>query len=294
MNGISPIKAFFVLFFVFIPALTFAGQRDLLKPLYAGTSAPRETEGFVFVKGGCFDMGDVFGDGYDIERPVHEVCVDDFYIGKHEVTVGEFRDFVIKTGYKTDAEKGGGCHYFTGGAWLQGEKNYWDRPDFHQTESNPVVCVSWNDANEYLKWKSRATGQRYRLATEAEWEYAARSGGGKDKWAGTVDESALGGYAWYGDNSGYETHPVGQKKPNRLGLYDMTGNVWEWVGDWYDEDYYKVSPRNNPPGPSSDTFRVQRGGSWGSNYWIARLFHRGRSEPDFRNSNLGFRCVRGR
>lgn len=205
-----------------------------------------EKMGVVFVKGGCFEMGDTFFDGIggDDEKPVHKVCVDDFYMGKYEVTVGEFRAFVNNTGYRTEAERGDGCFYYTGEKWEKDANKNWCDPGFSQTESHPVVCISWNDTQAFIKSLNKALGMNFRLPTEAEWEYAERSGGKKEKWAGTSNESELGAYAWYNDNSG--THPVGQKQPNGLGLYDMSGNVWEWIQDWYGDDYYNHSPRDNP------------------------------------------------
>jgi len=107
----------------------------------------------------------------------------------------------------------------------------------------PVETVSWNDAQDFISRLNQRTGKRFRLPTEAEWEYAARSGGKREKWAGTSSESELGDYAWYSKNSGGSTHPVGQKKPNGLGLYDMSGDVWEWCQDWYGKDFYKWRPR---------------------------------------------------
>jgi len=133
----------------------------------------------------------------------------------------------------------------------------------------------------------------YRLPTEAEWEYAARSGGKSEKYAGTSNESELGDYAWYDKNSGSKTHPVGQKKPNGIGIYDMSGNVWEWVNDWYDSDYYKNSPKSNPTGPSSGKeYKVLRGGSW--NFYARGLEAPNRDwyEPSGRSGDVGFRLVR--
>lgn len=123
----------------------------------------------------------------------------------------------------------------------------------------PVESVSWNDAQDFISRLNSRTGKRYRMPTEAEWEYAARSGGKREKYAGGNDVDAV---AWYGSNSGSRTHPVGQKQPNGLGLYDMSGNVWEWCQDWYGGSYYNQSSRDNPGGPSSGSSRVIRGGGW--------------------------------
>ena len=246
---------------------------------------------FIFVKGGCFQMGDAFGDGYDWERPAHEVCVNDFYMGKYPVTVGEFRKFTDETGYRTDAEKGG-CKILNGGRFENDGSRNWRSPGFPQDDRYPAVCISWNDASAFAGWLSKKTGKRYRLASEAEWEYAARSGGEREKWAGTSSEERLPKFAWYNANSGYKPHAVGEKSPNALGLYDMSGNVWEWVQDWFGENYYKVSPAKNPGGPSGGKERVLRGGSWFNGPGAARVFERLKNTPDDRFTSYGFRCVR--
>jgi sulfatase modifying factor 1 len=248
---------------------------------------------FVLVPGGCYEMGDTFGDGEADGKPVHEVCVGDFYLGKYEVTVGQFKLFVSETGYRTDAEKGGGCYTWTVKNWEQEKGTNWKKPaSFAQDDNHPVVCISWQDAQEFVRWLSKNSGQQLRLPTEAEWEYAARSGGKKEKWAGTDNESSLGDYAWFSDNSESRTHPVGQKKSNGLGLYDMTGNVWEWVNDWYDDKYYGKSPEKNPRGPLKGGKWVLRGGSWGDDPGVARCAFRFWSDPDFRVNDVGVRCAR--
>jgi formylglycine-generating enzyme required for sulfatase activity len=163
---------------------------------------------------------------------------------------------------------------------------------FSQDDRHPVSCVSWNDAQEYIRWMNRRGNNRYRLPTEAEWEYAARSGRRKEKWAGTSSESELGEYAWYVSNSEKHTHPVGQKRPNGLGLYDMTGNAWEWVQDCFDEKYYGSSPKDNPGGPSLGSLRVFRGGSWMTAAADSRGSRRGGGRPFVGFTNSGFRLAR--
>lgn len=244
-------------------------------------------EGMVFIKGGCFEMGDQFGEGDSDEKPVHRACVNDFYLGEHEVTVGEFREFVNETSYKTEAEKGEECLYWTGSQLNMERSIYWDNSFFSQTEKNPVTCISWNDATKYIKWKNIKTGFNYRLPTEAEWEYAVREGGKSIRFAGFSNEGDLFLYANFCDvnchfawktqnqNDGYPyTAPVKSYRPNSLGLYDMSGNVWEWVQDWYDKDYYSISLGKNLTGPKSGEYRVLRGGSWSSRTLFVRAAFR--------------------
>lgn len=216
----------------------------------------------LLVKGGCFQMGDVFDDGDRNERPVHEVCVDDFYIGRYEVTQGQWKAVRGKN--------------------PSGNK---------KSDQHPVEDVSWNDAQDFIKELNAKSGRSFRLPYEAEWEYAARDGGQRVKWAGTNNESDLANYAWYDGNAGRETHPVGQKRPNALGLYDMTGNVWEWVHDWFDRSYYGESPRSNPGGPGRGSDRVYRGGGYKDKPKDARVMKR-ESKSNRRNDDtLGFRLV---
>ncbi len=267
----------------------------------------------VFVKGGCYQMGDLFGDResdekavhkVSEEKPVHEVCVDDFYMGKYEVTVGEFKEFVNATGYMTEDEIEDGCSVYagrerkkdTGRQWKDDRSKNWRNPGLSQDDTHPVSCVSWNDAVAYAEWLSdklapagikQGTGnKRYRLPSEAEWEYAARSGGKREKYSGGDD---LDSVAWYANNSGSKTHPVGQKNPNGLGLYDMTGNLWEWCSDWFDEKYYSNSPKDNPKGADSGIYRVVRGGSWYNAPYRLRTSVRGEREPEKRANGSGFR-----
>lgn len=162
-------------------------------------------------------------------------------------------------------------------------------------DNHPVIHVSWNDAVAYCRWLSVKTGKTYRLPTEAEWEYAAKGGINHDEYtySGSNDIDAV---AWYGYNSGNTTHPVGQKMPNSLGLYDMTGNVHEWCNDWLDkswedENYYKNSPRVNPLGPEKGEYRVRRGGSWYYVKTFCRVSHRNGDDPTDRGYDIGFRVV---
>jgi formylglycine-generating enzyme required for sulfatase activity len=220
-------------------------------------------KGMVFIKGGCFDMGDTFGDGQKNEKPVHKVCVNDFYLGEYEVTQREWEQ-IMGNNPSHFKNCGGDC---------------------------PVEYVSWNDVQQYIRKLNDKTGMKYRLPTEAEWEYAARSGGRKEKYAGTSNKSDLVDHAWYRDNSGKKTHPLKTKKPNSLGLYDMSGNVWEWVSDWYDKNYYKNSPKDNPKGPASGVYKILRGGSWFDIPRDLRATGRVRLRPGVRITNFGFRIA---
>ena len=157
-------------------------------------------------------------------------------------------------------------------------------PSWGWQENHPIVNVTWDDASAYAQWAGK------RLPTEAEWEYAAR-GGRLSKgytYSGGNDPGAV---AWYDGNSGKQTQPVGEKSPNELGLYDMSGNVWEWCADLYDENYYRNSPKQDPTGPSSGQFRVLRGGSWNINDSYCRLTYRNWFFPSLRGNNIGFRCA---
>ncbi len=239
---------------------------------------------FVFVKGGCYQMGcgDWTSDCFNDKKPVHEVCVNDFYIGKYEVTVGEFRKFVNDTGYQTEAEKGDGCYGMADDwLWEKKKKYNWRNVGFSQTERDPVVCVSWNDTNEYIGWLNKTSSKKYRLPTDAEWEYSARSGGKKEKWAGTSNESDIGEYAWYSSNSGSKTHPVGQKSTNGLGIYDMSGNVWEWVQNLY---YLENSPNIG--------IQMLRGGSWREFPKYMHASDRWIWYDPYLGGNIGFRLLR--
>jgi len=217
---------------------------------------------FVPVKGGCYLMGDIFGDGEPDEKPVHEVCLDDFYLGMYVVTQGQWKAIM---GINP-------CTYNYG-------------------EDHPVEQVTWNDVQIFIRKLNQRAKEKYRLPTEAEWEYAARSGGKLEKWAGTSNISKLERYAWYNNNSGGWTQPVGQKIPNGLGLYDMNGNVWEWVQDAYQDDAYLKHFRMNPVIESGKD-RILRGGSWLDDAGSLRSTTRYRFNPDFHYRNLGFRLAR--
>ncbi|MDP6999888.1 MAG: formylglycine-generating enzyme family protein [Candidatus Poribacteria bacterium] len=217
----------------------------------------------VLIPAGLFEMGD-HHDNMGSALPVHTVELDAFYMDVHEVTVGQFREFVNQSGYKY------------GGNWD-------DVAKFSPGDDYPMVYVSWNDATAYAKWAGK------KLPTEAEWEYAARGGltGKRYPWG---DEAATAEKANYGKNI-RKTTIAGNYPANGYGLYDMAGNVWEWCQDWYDKDYYNNSPTKNPLGSSTGVSRGLRGGDW---YYISdtlRVAYRGYSNPDDRYHTYGFRCV---
>jgi len=210
------------------------------------------------IPSGCFQMGSD-NDSSD-EKPKHKTCItNNFYLGKYEVTQEQW-------------------HKIMGNNPSQYKKG----------KNNPVEQVSWNDIQKFIKKLNKETGKKYRLPTEAEWEYACRSGGKEQKYCGGND---ISDYAWYGESWKDGHHSVGGKLPNGLGLYDMSGNVWEWLQDKYKKDYYQNSPINNPTGASDSTYRGMRGSSWGNEAKYARSVNRARGEPLRKGKDVGFRLA---
>lgn len=215
----------------------------------------------IYVQGGTFTMGCTSEQGGDCdgdEKPIHSVMLSDFLIGETEVTQALWK-----------AVMGSNPSYFKG-------------------DNLPVERVSWNDCQEFIRKLNQLTGRMLRLPTEAEWEYAAR--GGKHscgyKYAGS---NSVGEVGLYDSNSDNKTHPVKTKKANELGLYDMSGNVWEWCSDWYGN--YSSSAQSDPKGPFSGSSRVLRGGGWGSGAGYCRVSNRYGIDPDYRGSDFGFRLT---
>ena len=219
------------------------------------------------VEGGTFQMGSDDSEAIDLEKPVHSVTVSTFYMGETEVTQALWK-----------AVMGNNPSYFKG-------------------DNLPVEQVSWNDCQEFIRKLNQKTGKNFRLPTEAEWEYAAR-GGKKSRGYKYAGSNTLRDVAWFGQrngrtydngNSAEKTHAVKTKSPNELGLYDMSGNVWEWCSDWYISDYYGKSSSVNPQGPSSGSYRVLRGGSWNDFARSCRVSLRSHNDPDIRRDRGGFR-----
>jgi formylglycine-generating enzyme required for sulfatase activity len=218
---------------------------------------------FVLIPAGKFTMGSPVGEPGRMENegPQREVQITKpFYMGKYEVKVSEFREFVKAAQYKTDAEANGGAYVRIKDKWERKAGLHWMNPEFSQKDDHPVTCMAWSDAAEYGKWLTKKTGHAYRLPTEAEWEYACRARTQQAYSFGT-DARDLSKYGWYAENSGGKTRPVGQKKPNALGLFDMHGNVIEWCQDW--QGKYAGRPETNPTGPLRGQARILRGGGWG-------------------------------
>ncbi len=271
----------------------------------------------VLVKGGTFTMGCTAEQGSDCaddEKPSHKVTISDFYIGRTPVTLAQFAAFVEDSGYRTEAEQVGGSYILAGSEWKLTKGVDWrcdvmgkQRPQ--QDNDHPVIHVSWNDALAYCEWLSSKHGGCFRLPSEAEWEYAAR-GGAASKGYKYSGSNALDEVAWFWENSGDKpmsgkleaellyrnncrTHPVGQKNPNELELYDMSGNVWEWCADdWHDN--YEGAPANGSAwvdSPERGSYRVLRGGSWDDFAEYCRVSNRGIYHPGNRYGGIGFRVA---
>ena len=256
------------------------------------------------------------------EAPVHSVRISQaFYMGRHEVTVGQFRRFIEASGYRPESEADGTGGYgynpaydpassARGDAFEGRDPRYsWRNPGFAQGDDHPVVNVTWNDAQALAAWLSRTEGHRYRLPTEAQWEYACRAGSrgryphgddpqGLVRAANTFDQSAAPfwprwrQHALAGNDGHAFTAPVGSHAPNAFGLHDMLGNAWEWVADWHGSTYYAQSPASDPPGPAEGSVRVRRGGSWHTWPLYARCAYRNWNTPQTRYTLVGIRLVR--
>ena len=215
----------------------------------------------MYVKGGTFTMGATSEQGSDADdngKPTHRVTLSSFYIGKYEVTQALWK------------------------AVMGNNPSHW------KGDNLPVECVSWDDCQDFIRKLTALTGKNFRLPTEAEWEFAARGGNNSRgyKYAGSNN---IGDVAWYDGNSGDKTHAVGTKSPNELGIYDMSGNVWEWCQDWIGS--YSSASQTNPTGASSGSYRVLRGGCWDYNARSCRSSHRYLNAPNHRFNDDGLRLV---
>ena len=215
----------------------------------------------VWVEGGTFRMGATSEQGrgvFNDEKPVHSVTLSGYYIGKTEVTQALWKAVMGSN------------------------------PSFFDGDNLPVEQVSWDDCQEFIRELNALTGQNFRLPTEAEWEFACRGGNNSRgyKYSGS---NYIDNVAWYDGNSGHKTHPVGTKLPNELGIYDMSGNVWEWCSDWYGK--YSSGAQINPKGPYDGWTRVDRGGNWGRDEGHCRSSSRYTDRPADRYGNVGLRLA---
>jgi formylglycine-generating enzyme required for sulfatase activity len=257
---------------------------------------------YMLVPAGSFKMGDNIGDGESRERPVHTVDIDAFYVGKYEITNGEWRKFRHDPGYEDPK------FWPSGRVVPKTQVPYWTQANNHgggtpDSDNYPVLGVNWDSAVAYCNWLSAKTGKKYRLPTEAEWEKAAR---GTDQrkypWGNTIDKTYAnivgsqrydtGQIVGYYDGStrgDFQTH----NGASPYGAHDMAGNVMEWCSDWYSRNYYSVSPKKNPQGPKSGAYRVVRGGTFFMEPQDQRVYLRSAAWPSVQSHRmLGFRAVR--
>ncbi len=237
----------------------------------------------VLIPGGTFEMGRADGKPHYDNVPLHTVNIDSFYMDKYEVTVGQFKQFLNETGFDFN--------------W-----SLWEKFHVSPRNNHPMVGVNWYEAEKYAQWAGK------RLPTEAEWEYAARGGldGQRYPWGNFITKNDANFHKYWKDDDEYEnstmagkdiwkysTSPVGSFDPNGFGLYDMAGNAAEWCSDWYHEDYYAISPLENPKGPETGETRVTRGGHWYSWHKGLRVYNRGSNPPDVKwwQDVQGFRCA---
>ena len=262
------------------------------------------------------------------ESPRHKVRISKpFYLGQYEVTLGQFMTFLREAGYKIDAERDGKpmTGYGKNGEIIESPAFRPWAPGWKVEPDHPAGYVSWNDAVAFCDWLSRKENKKYRLPTEAEWEYACRAGTNSRYYCGNNPEQLIGfanvadadraaeipgkpvdtfdksgkktgkqiPYPFLSGHDGYAwTAPVGRFRPNSFGLYDMHGNSWEWCSDWFGEDYYSKSPVEDPHGPPTGTVRVSRGGAFDNSAFTVRCARRDGGTPESRDCHDGFRVVR--
>ncbi len=220
------------------------------------------------IPGGSFIMGS--NEGEDDERPIHNVLVDGFLMGKYEITRQQWYQ-------------------------LMGTRPWADLKYVGTNENSPVMNVDWYDVRDFIKRLNKLSGENFRLPTEAEWEYACRAGSTARFFHGSLKMN-LSGYAWFYDNAfkkgNMHAHEVGTRKPNKWQLHDMLGNVYEWCSDWYSRNYYNKSPVSNPKGPIYGTYKVVRGGDWARTDYFLRVASRRYYSPHYKDVNVGFRLAK--
>ncbi|PLX90747.1 MAG: formylglycine-generating enzyme family protein [Desulfuromonas sp.] len=247
---------FSILSFLLVSLLSGSLHAELFAKTHTDPTTGME---FIHVPGGCYEMGNKWGGGSYTEYPVHEVCLGDFYIGKTEVTQGQW------------------------------EKIMGSNPSYFKLGDNyPVESISRPEIYTFLHQMNQKNAKGFRLPTEAEWEYACRSGGRDQEFCGGDSPQD---FAWYEKNSDDIPHPVAQKQANGLGLFDMSGNVWEFCSDIFARDYYETGPKHNPIGAKSGRHLMKRGGSWGVNDNFVRSATRGRGSMEEKHYSTGFRVV---
>lgn len=245
----------------------------------------------IYVQGGILET---LREDNDSEKPVYKIELNGYFMSETEVTVELYMNFVNETQshYPEWLEEGGGYNIKTG------RDDYYKKlGDALQNPKNPIIGISWYNAVAFCEWLNQKTGKEYRLPTEAEWEFAARGGTEEQytKWAGIDSESSLTAYAWLKNNSNSKPHPVKQKQPNELGLYDMSGNVDEWCSNWYTEDYYKTTTEFSFQSPNPRAkIRTLRGGSWGRDPLSILVTSRRGTIPDSKSIYYGFRLCRSK
>lgn len=246
----------------------------------------------VLVKGGNFER---VARRFLWKNRLHNIEVSDFHIGKYPVTTAEFRIFINETNYRTDTEERGFSLIWNGAESERREGVNWECDYAGKKYDNrdllfPVLHISRNDAEHYCAWLSRFTGAKYRLPTEAEWEFAARGGNStrRFRYSGS---NALDDVGWYRNNADGALHPAGTLKPNELGIYDMSGNCWELCSDYFDKEYYMNCESHNPKGPQQGDYNVIRGGAFYLSAPFASLFFRASNNPAEGEHMCGFRVA---
>jgi len=235
---------------IIVASAAYTSSNMAIAPGLAFSDADSGIE-FVRVAGGCYCMG-IVENGTRDAVPSHQVCVDDYYMGKYEVTQAQWRAIMGS-----------------------------NPSEMNSCDNCPVVDVSWREAQEFIRRLTARTGKSYRLPTEAEWEYAVQIGGTQEK-NGTMNASS---------DRKRELRPVGGSQPNSFGIHDMLGSVWEWTNDCYDKNYYKDSPKYNPEGPPDGSYRTLRGGSWDDTQQSIQPTLRAKYEPWIKRSWVGFRLI---